>query len=766
MTRPARESAPRPPTVDQVATAATGQRPELARVSKAAASMTAASVGVGVGNLLFNVLVARRGGVAAYGSVGTLLALTTVAGFLSSGIQYAVARHSATTAAPMNELLHDALRSTLPWVAIAMTLIPFAPFISSYLHVASVTPYLLVVGLFVIMTVAAVPLGLLIGKRHFSLVAIVLAAGPCVRLAGVPLVGGGKTNVAISAMTASTVPMLAVCLGSIALVRHWQQPRQHESLRYASGERWPLTREGMGGAVFAAGLWLVWSMPLFLAQHSLDGSAAGSFASTYVVATGIVYVSGAFTPVVFPSAAAGGERKTVVFGFVCTGLIASAAAVGLTLLGPYLLPRLYGPGYRVHLSVLAGFGLSAVATSLATYALWIARAMRRPGSMIGAGLVTAVIAEAVAGQWLRASGDRLALMPAIALLCGGAAVGASWASTRRLRRGAIRGASPALESAHVSSILILNWKDPFQKDAGGAERYVHNIARIWASQGRKVVVFVPRPRGVSFSEERDGVVYVRRGTRNTVFWHARVFLRQHGHHFDQVVESVSTRPFRAHEIVGVHAMVLYHQVADDVWRQEYRWPVSWLGQRVVEPRWIRRMRSARVVAVSPSTAADLGRHGVTVANIAPPGCSGPITETSRQFRGDGGVRVVFVGRLVHSKRPQDAIRAFELLRATCPSAQMDVIGDGYLRRRLLEHAVSGVTVHGYVGEEEKHALLARADVLLLPGTREGWGIVALEAARHGVPVVAYRIPGLSDAVVHGETGLLTGARNGCPCAAA
>jgi glycosyltransferase involved in cell wall biosynthesis len=86
---------------------------------------------------------------------------------------------------------------------------------------------------------------------------------------------------------------------------------------------------------------------------------------------------------------------------------------------------------------------------------------------------------------------------------------------------------------------------------------------------------------------------------------------------------------------------------------------------------------------------------------------------------------------------------------------MDVIGDGYLRDAARSLHAPGVTVHGFVPESIKGAFLARSDLLLLPGTREGWGIVGIEAGLNGVPTIAYDVPGLRDAIIDGSTGTLT-----------
>mgnify|MGYP002652983575 FL=1 len=51
------------------------------------------------------------------------------------------------------------------------------------------------------------------------------------------------------------------------------------------------------------------------------------------------------------------------------------------------------------------------------------------------------------------------------------------------------------------------------------------------------------------------------------------------------------------------------------------------------------------------------------------------------------------------------------------------------------------------------ALFARADALLMPSRKEGWGLAVMEAAQHGVPTVGYTF-GLRDSVINGKTGIL------------
>jgi glycosyltransferase involved in cell wall biosynthesis len=305
------------------------------------------------------------------------------------------------------------------------------------------------------------------------------------------------------------------------------------------------------------------------------------------------------------------------------------------------------------------------------------------------------------------------------------------------------------------NILILNWKAPDDADAGGAERYVERLSGIWAASGHQVSLLVPRRGGRPPRERLNGVDVVRSGNRYTVFHAARRYLERCGSGYDRVLEAISTRPFFSHEVVGDRAVALYMQMADDVWDVEYPFPISWLGRRIIEPRWVRRMAGARVISISESTASDLRRYGVASIAIVPPGVDDAVSRpTPKEWAENRPQRILYIGRLVKQKRAEDALAAFQLIQARVPDAELDVIGDGYLRSRLERMHVPGARIHGFVSESEKGRLLDSADLMLIPATREGFGIIAIEAALHGIPVVAYDVNGLRDSVSNGVSGVL------------
>ena len=114
--------------------------------------------------------------------------------------------------------------------------------------------------------------------------------------------------------------------------------------------------------------------------------------------------------------------------------------------------------------------------------------------------------------------------------------------------------------------------------------------------------------------------------------------------------------------------------------------------------------------------------------------------------------LLYVGRMKREKGIADLLEAFGRLRACFPALHLLLVGPD--EDRMFKGSVPAVQVHllGYTKQPERY--MAAADLLCLPSYREGFGSVIIEAAACGVPAVASRIYGLTDAIVEGETGLL------------
>jgi glycosyltransferase involved in cell wall biosynthesis len=128
--------------------------------------------------------------------------------------------------------------------------------------------------------------------------------------------------------------------------------------------------------------------------------------------------------------------------------------------------------------------------------------------------------------------------------------------------------------------------------------------------------------------------------------------------------------------------------------------------------------------------------------------------------------VLFVGRLVEKKGCSHLIRAMADLQERHPTAKLLIVGDGPLLDPLREQARATLRNCTFLGSQPPSVvrdLMYRASVLAAPsivaanGDTEGLPINLCEAQAIGLPIAAFRGPGVSEAVVENETALLAAA---------
>jgi D-inositol-3-phosphate glycosyltransferase len=129
--------------------------------------------------------------------------------------------------------------------------------------------------------------------------------------------------------------------------------------------------------------------------------------------------------------------------------------------------------------------------------------------------------------------------------------------------------------------------------------------------------------------------------------------------------------------------------------------------------------------------------------------------------------ILFVGRIQPLKGPDVAIRA---LHALGRDALLLIVGgssgvDGDAEVARAHQLVDELGLHDrvrFVPPQPHHILSSyyrAADVVIVPSRSESFGLVALEAAACGIPVVASAVGGLQSLVDHGETGFLIARRD-------
>ena len=112
-----------------------------------------------------------------------------------------------------------------------------------------------------------------------------------------------------------------------------------------------------------------------------------------------------------------------------------------------------------------------------------------------------------------------------------------------------------------------------------------------------------------------------------------------------------------------------------------------------------------------------------------------------------------VGRLVPHKRFDLLLRAWARVQPIT-GGRLLLAGEGPLRDDLAADLPPSTELLGRVTDEERRSLMEAAWFLVQPSRLEGWGLVVMEAAAASTPTLGFWAPGTSDAVVHGESGIL------------
>ncbi|MGH7652277.1 MAG: glycosyltransferase family 4 protein [Gemmatimonadaceae bacterium] len=308
-------------------------------------------------------------------------------------------------------------------------------------------------------------------------------------------------------------------------------------------------------------------------------------------------------------------------------------------------------------------------------------------------------------------------------------------------------------------ILVLNWQDRENPQAGGAELHLTEVFGRIAASGHRVDLLCSWWKGAAERETIDGIEIHRIGTRNTYpFVAYRYFvrnLRKNG--YDVLVEDLNKIPLFVPLWGERKVVALVHHLFGGTVFREASPPVAtavWLSERPLGLVY----RRIPFEAVSVSTANDLAARGIPRSSIRVI-YNGVDSERLTPNPLERSPRPVFVylGRLKKYKRVDNVIRAFAALNV--PEASLEIAGAGDYRASL-ERLVNSfgladrVRFLGFVPEEEKVHLLRRAWASMLASPKEGWGISNLEAAACGTPVIAADAPGIRESVVDGETGFL------------
>jgi len=188
-------------------------------------------------------------------------------------------------------------------------------------------------------------------------------------------------------------------------------------------------------------------------------------------------------------------------------------------------------------------------------------------------------------------------------------------------------------------------------------------------------------------------------------------------------------------------VIVWYEVWGDYW-YEY---LGWMGALGKCTERLLGYLTRNHTAISLRTSRNLDRDGIChEVAVFPVGIS---TEQVVSVPAAPEQRdIIFVGRLIREKHADLLVSAFGRLAAVCPELTLLILGDGPEKETVCNRIRScscrdRISLQPFVeSHDQVIARIKAAHVLVIPSTREGFGIAALEALACGLPVVTVDHP--------------------------
>lgn len=315
--------------------------------------------------------------------------------------------------------------------------------------------------------------------------------------------------------------------------------------------------------------------------------------------------------------------------------------------------------------------------------------------------------------------------------------------------------------------LLLNWKDIKNPKSGGAEVVTHNYAKFLCKSGHKVILVCPAFPNCQKEEVIDDVLIKRLGFRTNfnqkliyllAFFYYQKYLKGK---VDLIIDQIHWIPFFTPLYVREKKIAFIHEVAKDIWQKQFG-NIKGLIGKTCEPFLFLPYKKINFLTVSETTKQGLIDFHLPAKSISVIHNGTNLKPLTKLPTKENMPTFISLGRISRVKNQMDLILAMKIIKKIFPNFQLWLVGNiddkkyyqqlKYLTKQLsLEKSIK---FFGFVDETKKIDLLSRSHLLLHTSFTEGWGLVIIEACALATPAVAYRVSGLSESIVHGQTGLL------------
>ncbi|MBV8966124.1 MAG: glycosyltransferase family 4 protein, partial [Mycobacteriaceae bacterium] len=329
-------------------------------------------------------------------------------------------------------------------------------------------------------------------------------------------------------------------------------------------------------------------------------------------------------------------------------------------------------------------------------------------------------------------------------------------------------------------VLMLSWEYP-PVVIGGLGRHVHHLATALAAAGHEVTVLSRRPFGTdpfthpTSDEAHDGVRVLAAAQDPHEFDFATDMMAwtlAMGHSMIRagLAARFTTDVVHAHDWLVAHPGIALSEFFDvplvsTLHATEAGRHSGWVNGSVSRQvhaleSWLAR-ESDSLIACSASMRDEIDalfgpemaeisviRNGIDVARW-------PFVKRAART---GPPRLLYVGRLEYEKGIHDLLAALPRIRRAHPGTTLTIAGEGtqldWLLDKARQHRVlTATTFVGRLDHDHLLGALRDTDAVVLPSHYEPFGIVALEAAAAGAPLVTSNVGGLGEAVIDGHTGI-------------
>lgn len=308
---------------------------------------------------------------------------------------------------------------------------------------------------------------------------------------------------------------------------------------------------------------------------------------------------------------------------------------------------------------------------------------------------------------------------------------------------------------------------------GGAEKRIYEVGKRLVECGHEVHLFGVKWWGGSDLMQYEGMtmhgvcapmeLYIngRRSITEAIIFALKLFPYLVREKFD-LIDASAFPYFSCFSVKLVSiirrtpVVITWHEVWGDYWH-EYMGSPGFFGKLV---EYIVSKIVSNYIAVSNMTKNGLELLGVNgnKIHILPNGID--LKRISVIPLSPDECDIIFVGRLIREKNVDVLLEAVAHVRETMPGVKCHIIGDGPEKERLVELAFKkglsqNVRFFEFIEYDEVIARIKSSKVLALPSSREGFGIVVIEAFACGVPVITVKSRGnAAYELVNEKTGIV------------